>query len=282
MRRLRDMITPDKPVFAVSALLILVFLYSTLIEPYNISVTESRFDIFPGSPAPLKAVLISDTQTAYDYPEYFRRAIAEANAQNPDFVLIAGDIVDGEPRGYLKLGELKNLKSRYGVFAVLGNHDYGDWNCANPANYEYADNVTETLESMGIVVLRNQNSVLEAGGQKLAIAGIDDLWACRSEPQKALANLSQNMPKIILLHQQEAIYGLSPGVNTVAFAGHTHCGQFYFPFITDYLTEYLGFGKARQGRTTLPGGTAAYVTCGLTPGGIRLFARPEISVIYLD
>jgi hypothetical protein len=225
---------------------------------------------------------MSDTQTAYDYPVYFRDAIAKANAQEPDIVLLAGDIVDGEERGWEKLDALEGLRSRYGVFAVLGNHDYRDWDCADPGSDAYADNVTEKLESMGITVLRNENRILDAGGKSFAIVGIDDLWACRSDPEKAMHGLSGSVPKIILTHQQEGIYNLTVSGKAVAFAGHTHCGQFYFPLITDFMTEYLGFGKNRQGRAILPDGVEAYITCGVTPGGIRLFARPEISVIYLD
>jgi predicted MPP superfamily phosphohydrolase len=271
---------------ALAATVIMVFfillaIYALHIEPYNIMISETHFDFFERG-EPLKIVLISDTQTAYDYPEYFRRAIAKINEQDPDIILLAGDIVEGEEKGWEKLDELKNLKSNFGTYAVLGNHDYHDWDCANPQNYKYADNVEKKLESFGIDVLRNENRILNISGREFAIAGIDDQWACRSDPEKAMANLSGGIPKILLVHEQEVAYNLSENGKTIAFAGHTHCGQFYFPFITDFLTEYLGFGKIRQGRTTLQNGIETYVTCGITPGGIRLFARPEISVIYLD
>jgi hypothetical protein len=267
---------------AAIAILAIILFYSLHVEPYNVFISENRFDFFEGTGDPVKVVLISDTQGAYDYPEYFHGAMAKASAQEPDIILIAGDIVEGEKNAWEKLGELKNLKSGYGVYAVLGNHDYRDWDCRDPAIYDYADRVEKTVESFGIGVLRNENRILNIRGMEFAIAGIDDEWACRSDPQKALANLSGEIPKLILVHEQEVLYDLSPGRKTIGFAGHTHCGQFYVPFITDYLTEYLGFGKIRQGRATLENGIETYITCGITPGGIRLFARPEISVIYLE
>ena len=266
-------------------LLVLAFsfivFYSLLVEPYNVAVTETHIDFFEGDSEPLKIVLISDTQGAYDHPEYFRNAMELASRQEPDLMLIAGDIVDGEPRGWEKLGSLRSLRAKNGVYAVLGNHDYRDWDCSDPSIYEYADNVEMTVESYGIEVLRNENRTFLINGRQLAIAGIDDNWACRSDAETALSGLG-NIPKIVLVHEQEAAYKLSATCRTLVFAGHTHCGQFYFPFVTDYLTDYLGFGKIRQGLGTLPNGMEAYVTCGITPGGIRLFARPEISVIYLE
>jgi hypothetical protein len=268
-------------IVAIAASFALLAAYALAIEPYNLQRTENRFDIFDGSGEKVKIVLISDTQAAYDHTDYFKKVVATVNSLDADYILIAGDIVDSEPDGWNRIGELANLKARYGKFAVLGNHDYRDWSC-DEESYEYADRIERTVESLGITVLRNENRILSATGERFALVGVDDSWACRSDYPKATEGVPQNLPKVIIVHNNLALEGENLGPEDIVLAGHTHCGQVYVPFITDYLVEDLGFGKTRSGKATLQNGAQLYVTCGVTPGGIRLFARPEISVIYLE
>ncbi len=260
----------------------LVLAYSVLVEPYNIHMTEHHLDFFGSPGQTVKAVLISDTQLAYDYPDYFARVISEVNRQEPDVIFISGDIVDGEPGGWTKLGLLSGLRARYGVYAVLGNHDYQDWKCGSAANDEYASHVAQTLESFGVRVLRNEQLTATMKGRSFTIIGLDDLWACKADPDKASSGVDPALPKIILVHNNLAVSGMDLGNRSLVLSGHTHCGQVDVPFVTDYLVEALGFGKITGGEKRLPGGATVFVTCGVTPGGIRLFSRPEISVLYLD
>lgn len=273
--------TVQKAVLIVLIAFSLLLIYALHFAPYELQVTENHFEMF-GSGEPVKIVLISDTQSAYYADDFFRKAIERINAEEPDLVLIAGDIVDGEPGGYEHIGRLGDIRSRHGVYAVLGNHDYKNWDCQDAESYTYADAVAEKVESLGITVLRNENRVVEMKGHRFAIVGVDDLWACRADYDQSISGLDPGLPRIILLHQNEDLYDESLEGKNLVLAGHTHCGQVDVPFITDYFVDSLGFGKTKRGWKNISSDDSLYVTCGLTPGGIRLFAPPEISVIYLD
>jgi len=272
--------------FILTAVAVLIVsIDAVAIEPYSIQIREQHFDFFEHG-EPVKIVLISDTQEAYDYPEYFAGVIDKINAQEPDLVLIAGDITDGEYRGWEKLGELGRLESN-GAYAVLGNHDYRRYfinkNCPeNDENMAYANNVEDSVEELGIYLLRNEHQILEVKGHELVLIGLDDLWGCQSNYSKATANLSSTAPRIVLTHIQEAIdYDDLEGKNLI-LAGHTHCGQVRLPFIGS-VPKMLGFrGDVDMGRSRIDTDNEIYVTCGVIPGIVRLGAPPEITVIYLD
>ncbi len=270
---------------------ILLAIYALHVEPFNVKVTENTFDFFHSS-EPLKIVLISDTQTAYDYPGYLEKVVAQVNSLDPDLILIGGDIVDGEPDGFTRLGALKELDAPYGVYAVLGNHDYikmgpGRYDpelaCVGSSQEQYAKQVERVVESFGINVFKNENKLFSIKGKSFVLVGLDDWWACKSNYPYAVENLSASIPQIILVHEQEGY------LNTVThepnralvLSGHTHCGQVRVPFIGS-IPKKLGFeGDVDMGRGKLSNTTDIYVGCGVTPGRIRFGAPPEISVIYI-
>ncbi|MDD5340071.1 MAG: metallophosphoesterase [Candidatus ainarchaeum sp.] len=273
-----DRMMPYLP--AAIAVLLVVAFYSFAIAPYDLEVTENNFSLFDGHGAPLKAVLISDTETTYDYPNYLDGAVALVNAQQPDIVFLAGDYVELDDGAWEKLGPLGNIRAKYGVYAVLGNHDYREWGCSR-ANASYADKVAAKLESMGITVLRNDYRIIDAAGHRVAIVGIDDYWACRNDFRKAEQGISPAVPQIILAHNPVAFYGEELPAGALLLSGHTHCGQVRLPMVTDAITRVLGLGDTVGGRAKL-GQHDMYITCGVIPGGVRFLTRPEISVLYVD
>lgn len=257
----------------------LLTVYAFRVEPYNLQVTENSFDFFESEREALRVVLISDVHGAYSDEQYFERAVGQINSLEPDLILISGDIV-GIPGHWNGLESLGKLQSKYGTYAVLGNHDYDDWDCTNPENYAFADNVTMRLERLGIKVLRNEHVMLSIRNRTFSLVGVDDHWACMSNYSKASTGVPSAMPKLVLVHDSLAVENESIA-NGLVLSGHTHCGQVNLPFITQYMVEERGFGALPGGRGKI-NGSDLYISCGLTPGGVRLFARPEISVIYLE
>jgi uncharacterized protein len=81
------------------------------------------------------------------------------------------------------------------TFGVLGNHDYG----RNWSNPDLADEIAEVSRLAGMQVLRNE--VGEVDG--LQIVGLDDVWAKRFEPKKALARLDLSQAAIALSHNPD-------------------------------------------------------------------------------
>ncbi|MBU1681519.1 metallophosphoesterase [Candidatus Micrarchaeota archaeon] len=255
--------------------IIFLVLYAIFFEPFNLEVTENSFDLFDGGET-VKIVLIGDTQDAYNHPEYFQNSITVINAQEPDIILIAGDIVEITD-DWDKISLLENLESEYGTYAILGNHDYYSLNCTN-----CTDKLISKLESMDITVLRNENRVLTINGQEFALIGVDDLWAGRSSYANASVDIPADMPKVILAHNQYSMKNQKLEGRNIILSGHTHCGLVQIPLLTDFFLRWNRVADVARARTTVDEHTELYVTCGVTPGGVRLFTRPEISIIYLE
>jgi len=297
---MRSIIFENLPQIYFLALLLCLsvfVIYAVFIGPFNIKITKNTFDLFDDSSSTIKIVLISDIENARYYSEYFQRVIEAINSQNADLILIGGDtigngkmlVAEDFSNGKIDWGELehlKNLKSKHGLYAVLGNHDYdcdhtrGD--CKNKGNDLYADKVEKKLKKLGIEVLRNEHRILKIKDRCFALIGIDDYWAHKSDYKKAAAGVPYGLPKVILSHNQFSVRGEKLKGRNLVLSGHTHWGRVRLPFITDYLLKLLGVADFNGGRFVLGENTELYVTSGIAPGDARFLAPPEISVLYLD
>ena len=143
------------------------------------------------------------------------RAVAAANAQNPDIVCITGDFVCHSQAYLNDLAETIRAFNAP-VYCVLGNHDH--W-CGG-------DDVARTLEKAGACVLRNQHTRVEVRHQQLQIVGLDDAYTGHADAAKACEGLRPDLPTIGLSHiAEEADHLWQLGVPLV-LSGHTHAGQF--------------------------------------------------------
>ncbi|MFH0737976.1 MAG: metallophosphoesterase, partial [Candidatus Micrarchaeota archaeon] len=228
----------------------------------------------------LRIAFISDIHASSMDKAHLAYIVDEVNALEPDIVIIGGDTIESSPDEFPILEPLKGLKPRIGSFAVLGNHDYGEWGCGSERTV--SDLTEGRLEELGISVLRNEHTLLSAGGRQIALIGVDDEWSCMNDYLSAGAGLDDSIPKIVVAHNQESVDGGEIRGMSLVLSGHTHCGQFRVPIITPFLMKHIGgFGGALGGRERLDDDTEAYVSCGITPGGIRFNAPPEISVIEI-
>ena len=162
--------------FLVIAVLCLA--YSYFIEPNRLVVTTETIVINDWNPAfdGLKIAMISDVHGGSNgaSAEQIRRVVETTNAQNPDVIVLLGDYVSQAGKitqhGQLRMSvkdmadNLAGLKARYGVYAVLGNHD--GW---------YNDNEVATeLTRVGYRVLQNEIVFIEQNGVKLRLLGLKD------------------------------------------------------------------------------------------------------------
>ena len=148
-----------------------------------------------------------------DIEEIVRRT----NALHPDVIVIAGDLVSGNVR---KVGDkadpLAELRAKYGVFAVTGNHDY----------YSGWSEWRKRFASFGIKMLENDRRLLPG---KLVIAGITDpdaRWFGEPSPDldAALRDIPPDHFKLLVSHQVKLVReARAHGVN-LQFSGHTHGG----------------------------------------------------------
>lgn len=149
-----------------------------------------------------------------------RKIVERTNALNPDIVIIAGDFVDGTvPVHGDDLRPLADLKARYGVFGVPGNHEY----------YSGYEEWMEFLPTLGIRMLANGH-VLTGEGGAVVLAGVTDPVAAimgREEPdiRKALAGAPEKGVRILASHQPRlAPEAAEHGVD-LQVSGHTHGGM---------------------------------------------------------
>lgn len=148
-----------------------------------------------------------------------RKIVERTNALNPDIVIIAGDFVDGTvPVHGDDLRPLADLKARYGVFGVPGNHEY----------YSGYEEWMEFLPTLGIRMLHNEH--VQTGGGAVVLAGVTDPVAGimgKEEPdiRKALAGAPEKGVRILAAHQPRlAPEAAAHGVD-LQVSGHTHGGM---------------------------------------------------------
>lgn len=215
----------------------------------------------------IKMVVLSDLHLGHAISRSeLKRWVTFINAQQADVVLFAGDIIDNSllPLTYYKLDELlREIKSKHGVYACLGNHEY-------LANVEMS---LAFLRQSNIIVLRDE--VMDIG--PLQLIGRDD----KSNPhRKALRDLVQPQPdkiQVVLDHQPYDLAITAEQNIDFQFSGHTHRGQVWpFSWITDYLFEQ-SHGYLKKGTTQY------YVSSGLGiwGGRYRIGTQSEYVVVTL-
>lgn len=205
-------------------------------------------------------------------PTSVQKIFERASAQNPDIIVLTGDIIDInilQNDSYLNYG-FEKLKAKYGVFAVTGNHDH----------YTGADVFYELMNRFDIKVLRDDSILLE---NMINIAGINDV-SFRSEEMIniALAGVDKNLPVLFLSHRPEpfdfaAACAEANNFSLVQLSGHTHGGQIPPVEIARRFFMKYNLGIYREKNS------AMYVTSGTRWWGppMRFGNFCEIAVITL-
>ncbi len=238
--------------------------WSTVVRNHPIQIDKRA-----ASSAPLTLAVASDLHLGNIVGNrHLRRMVAEINRMQPDLILLAGDVLDDSIEPFIRNGmsdEIRKLRARYGVYAVLGNHEY------------YGGSIkqyTELMDSIGIKVL--QDEVVEAAG--LYIVGRKDKTAesmeasGRKSVEALLDGLDLSRPVIMMDHQPTG-FGIAAqaGVD-VLLSGHTHRGQIApNHWITRRLFE-LDWGYLRKDKLHVVV-SSGYGTWGPP---IRLASRSEL------
>ncbi|MDR1357381.1 MAG: metallophosphoesterase [Tannerellaceae bacterium] len=197
-----------------------------------------------------------------------QRYVALSNAQDPDLVILAGDLIDYESR-FAEMAHIEDdllqLKARYGVYAVNGNHEYR-------AN-RYAKR--KWIQQTGATLL--VDSVVTINGS-FYLAGRDDAVNKGRKPLHALVgSLDKDKPLIVVDHQPTAINELVMNGAALGLHGHTHNGQLWpYPLVMKYVYEFP-YGYYRKG------GTQFYVSSGIGIAGppYRVGTVSEMVVLHV-
>ena len=242
--------------------------WSVFIEP-NILVTK-KLTIKDKQLAGLKIVFASDFHIKPFEKYRLKKIVKRINKQNADIILLGGDFVNGHDGSFTMSMEdiaygLRDLKSKYGVVAIIGNHD----------GWQGKYRMIKALKDNGITVLLNSNKIFD----KFTIAGVDDLQTGNPDVNKALRGAKGG---VILLTHTPDVFPQTFSYDNVklVLAGHLHGGQVVIPFRgaayipSIYGTKYL-YGIIKENNKTLF--TSKGLGNSILP--VRFNCTPEIVVI---
>ena len=208
-----------------------------------------------------------------------RRAVAAVNAAAPDLIVLTGDFVTSTWLFHLgrRTGKeivpcaelLRQLRCPLGVYAILGNHDWGVG----------ADLIAGTLADAGIRVLRNEAVAIERDGARLWLAGVDDALFRAVDLDRALARVPKNEPVLLLAHEPDFADEAARYPISVQLSGHAHGGQIVLPGLGAPYLPPLG-RKYRRGLYTVRN-LCLYANRGIGVAGVplRFGAPPEITLV---
>jgi hypothetical protein len=250
--------------------------YSRQVEPGWLTVERVQVPVKALKPAleGFKIVHMSDLHLhPYIQLEFVQKAVAMANALQPDLVVFTGDYVLERADSIFELAPaLAALNPRFGIFTVLGNHDL----------WTDAEVVRTGLQQAGLPVLINEGITLSVGNGPLYLAGLDDGWSGYPDLRAALDKLPAGAPTILLAHEPDlADDAALDGRVSLQLSGHTHGGQVRLPGIGAPILPRLG-KKYDQGLHRV-GEMYVYTTrgVGLIGPPIRFNCPPEITEITL-
>jgi len=157
------------------------------------------------------------------------------NEQNPDLILFTGDLVNNvasEVEPFIPT--LSKLKAKYGMYSILGNHDYGEyvhWNTIEKKNENLAQ-LIKYEEQIGFKMLLNSSANISFGEASFSLIGVEN-WGLPPFPQygnlnKALENVNDNSFKILMSHDPthwDAEVTNKTNID-LTLSGHTHGAQF--------------------------------------------------------
>ena len=205
--------------------------YNYKVLSYNLEF-EDLPDAFDG----FKITQISDIHSgSFDNQTKVQYGVDLVNQQKSDLVLFTGDLVNNradEIKPWIKI--FNKIKAEFGVFSILGNHDYGDYmRWESPAaKRKNMEDLYDAHNEMGWDLLLNESRFIEKDGDRLAIIGVEN-WGSgfkkAGDLNKALNKVSENDFKILLTHDPshwEAQVIPHPFKIHLTLSGHTHGMQF--------------------------------------------------------
>ena len=263
--------------------------YNYKVLSYNLEF-EDLPDAFDG----FKITQISDIHSgSFDNQTKVQYGVDLVNQQKSDLVLFTGDLVNNradEIKPWIKI--FNKIKAEFGIFSILGNHDYGDYmSWESPAaKRKNMEDLYDAHNEMGWDLLLNESRFIEKDGDRLAIIGVEN-WGSgfkkAGDLNKALNNVSEKDFKILLTHDPshwEAQVIPHPFKIHLTLSGHTHGMQFgiEIPGIIKWspakwrYKQWAGvYGENKQYLNVNRGfGYLAY------PGRVGMW--PEVSVITLS
>lgn len=205
------------------------------VNEYSVTVNKSC-----GSDKHLKAVLVADLHMGYAIGvDHITNMVEKINEQDADIVIIAGDIFDNsydgmdDPAGIK--AQLKSIKSKYGVYAVYGNHDIDekilmgftfDWG----GKQLNSEKMTNFIKECDIKLINDESVLINdefylVGRRDTDKPGTED--GTRAEISELTKDLDKTKPIFVLSHEPDELQKTADAGADIDFSGHTHDGQLF-------------------------------------------------------
>jgi len=204
---------------------------------YKVITQQIFFPDLPDAFDGFKITQISDVHSgSFDNPDKINYAIDLINEQPSDMILFTGDIVNTHAKEMLPWIETFNRikKHPYGKYAVLGNHDYGEyveWKNKVDKAKNFHD-IKELYGKIGFNLMLNEHTYIQKGNDKLALVGVEN-WGTKfkkaGDLHKASEGLTKEEFKILMSHDPshwDAEVNKHPKDFHLTLSGHTHGLQF--------------------------------------------------------
>jgi uncharacterized protein len=268
-----------KPVlFAAACVVGVLSLWGFWWEPSSLHLSEECIAVKWNLAQPLRIAVFGDLHVGspFNNLDKLNQIVEQTNAATPDVICILGDfVVHGVPGGTFIAPEdmipiLRGLKARYGVFAVLGNHDV--WLRGN--------RVEPALKAAHIEVLEDRAVKVPIGNESIWIAGVSDLWTQRHNVHAALAGVTDtNTPVLVLTHNPD-VFPEMPDRVSLTLAAHTHGGQVLLPIIGAPIVPSK-YGQRFAAGHIVENGRHLFVTTGIGTSiiPVRFRVPPTIDVL---
>ena len=270
-------------------------LHAVDVKVHERTVTiEKPFTIGEGAEArrSLKVVLIGDLHMSVNSrPETIQKMVDRVNEQDADLVVAVGDFLTStyyglkDPETYQEI--LRGIRSRYGVYAVYGNHDVeepllGGFPMTGKDKAFRSDEIRSFIAGCGFEILSDQ--VVDAVDGKIVLVCREDRDKTgngsvrRMEAKELMAGIDRTKPVLVLEHEPVDFKNLYEAGADLVFSGHTHAGQI---FPATVITPF--FNKNNYGLKTV-NGVQSVVTSGVGFYGppLRVGSDSEIMVVDLE
>ena len=269
----------------IIVLIVLAILAWPFIEPFTLeteSVSMTAADL-PQGIGQLRIVYATDIHKGGLYTDSrLASLISHINACNADIVLLGGDYATDSAGAIEFFRTMPRIHSRYGVYAVLGNHD-------RTIPESNLTTLRSVMQSAGVTPLINVVSRVRIGVNDIYIAGIDDVDNGRPDLRSVASQVNAGDYVIFLCHSPaiipEALQAVDQNGRTgwfdLGLFGHTHGGQIAVigPLLKDDgVPDEFTQGWFKRNRTDL------LVSRGVGTSGlpVRLFCPPQIHLITVN
>jgi len=239
--------------------------------------------------APVRIALLTDLHSC-KYGKNQKNLIETVQEQNPDIVLLGGDIFDD--KGSYDNAELtvKQLAEQYPCYYVTGNHEYWGYDSAT---------ILDIVKNCGVTILAGECETITLNGQMINICGVNDpdaeVYLAEGEPvelqleradeaaKEAEMAVGEEIFTVLLSHRPE-LYEIYQNYGfDLVLSGHAHGGQWRIPGVLNglYAPHQGLFPEYAGGRYDYAGGTMI-VSRGLARESTpvpRIFNRPELVIV---